>query len=285
MRFDEVTQDLCVGKCPYCTHNSFKYRDSDTWMFLCHSCQRNMNFEKVSEYVRRSNSGNDSSRSTISIAVNYDSLLSSCEVLDSLPDSHMAVSFVRNRGIPDWILGDLFYIQDARDLARAGSAQSSRHHKIVIPLRDKDKKLFGVQLRALEKNDAPKYQTILFREEDKLFGQDRIDESKDICFVEGPFDSLFLKNSLAMCGSSMDLTKYRTHGIIVLDNEPRNSQTVSKMKKYLENGFRVVIWPDSVKEKDINDMVIKGHDPKKIISQNIFQGLTGIIKLNNWKKS
>ena len=284
MRFTAVTSDFEHGDCPYCKSQAFKYRDSDTWMFLCHSCQRNLIFEKAEEHARRNNAGSVSSGTSVSVAINYDSILSNCEVLNSLPDSHIAVSFIRSRGIDDRILDDLFYVQDARSIATAGSAKTSRSHKIVIPLRDEDKKLFGVQLRALDKDDAPKYQTILFRDQDKLFGLDRINTNSDIVFVEGPLDSIFLKNSLAMCGSSMDLTKYKTHGIIALDNEPRNLQIVSKMKKFIEDGFRIVIWPDHVKEKDINDMVLAGYDPEAIIQQNVYSGLTGKIKLNSWKK-
>ena len=285
MRFTTVTSDFAHGTCPYCDNQAFKYRDSDTWMFLCHSCQRNLIFEKAEEHARRNSSRSSSSRSSVSVAINYDSILSNCEVLNSLPDSHCAVSFLRSRGIDGDIFRDLFYIQDARNIAEAGSAKTSRSHKLVIPLRDNDKKLFGVQLRALDKDDSPKYQTILFRDQDKLYGLDRINTDNDVVFVEGPLDSLFLNNSLAMCGSSMDLTKYKTLGIIALDNEPRNAQIVSKMKKFIEDGFRVVIWPDHVKEKDINDMVLAGYDPEQIINQSVYSGLTGKIKLNSWKKT
>jgi hypothetical protein len=122
------------------------------------------------------------------------------------------------------------------------------------------------------------------KDHDKIFGLDKIDQTDTIIIVEGPIDSLFVKNSLAMAGSDANLNKYLTKSVIALDNEPRNREIVNKMAKYLDNGFKVVIWPETIREKDINDMVLSGIDPNAVIQNNIYSGLTGKIKLNTWKK-
>ena len=64
---------------------------------------------------------------------------------------------------------------------------------------------------------------MLDEEQPKIFGLDRIDTNKSIYITEGPFDATFIKNSVAMAGSDIDI---RTFGwsdyIWVFDNEPRN---------------------------------------------------------------
>ena len=102
--------------------------------------------------------------------------------------------------------------------------------------------------------------------------------------VEGPIDSLFLKNCVAMAGSDTLDFKYRTLATICLDNEPRNRQIVQKMSKYLDNGFQIVIWPNKIKEKDINEMVMNGVDVESVLSENVYSGMVGKIELNSWKK-
>jgi len=56
------------------------------------------------------------------------------------------------------------------------------------------------------------------------------------------------------------------------------------MKKYLDNGYNIVIWPDKIKAKDVNDMILSGIDVEPIIYENVYSGLPGKIKLNSWKR-
>ena len=76
--------------------------------------------------------------------------------------------------------------------------------------------------------------------------------------VEGPIDSLFLPNCLAMAGADMSdlsiLNKDKT--TLIFDNEPRNFQICISMVKSLQDGWKVVVWPKSITCKDINDMVL-----------------------------
>ena len=71
---------------------------------------------------------------------------------------------------------------------------------------DRDKKLIGFQGRALDSSQQPKYLTIMLDEDaPKLYGLDTVDETKPIYILEGPFDSTFVENSVAMCGSDVDI--------------------------------------------------------------------------------
>ena len=87
-----------------------------------------------------------------------------------------------------------------------------------------------------------------------------------------------------MAGSDGLSDKYKTSGIMCFDNEPRNTQIVAKLERYVNDGFKVVIWPDSIKQKDINDMVNQGVDVQHIVEQNTFCGLAAKIKFNSWKR-
>ena len=64
--------------------------------------------------------------------------------------------------------------------------------------------------------------------------------------------------------------------VFVMDNEPRNKQIVDRMQHIINSNFRCVIWPEKIKEKDINDMILSGINDvelKEIISKNTFKGL------------
>ena len=103
--------------------------------------------------------------------------------------------------------------------------------------------------------------------------------------MEGPFDSTFVENSIAMCGSDVDVGTFGWSDYIwVLDNEPRNREIVSRISKLIDRGQKVLIWPNTVNEKDINDMVLSGHDVQEMIESNIYSGLEAKLKFNLWKK-
>jgi len=157
--------------------------------------------------------------------------------------------------------------------------------RIIIPLYDESKTLIGFQGRALV-SSFTKYITIMLDDEaPKLYGLDKIDKSKSIYIVEGPFDSTFVENAVAMCGSDVDIGSFNWSDYIwVLDNEPRNREIVTRISKLIDRGHKVVIWPSNITEKDINDMVLSGHDVVNVVESNTYSGLEAKIKFNNWKK-
>lgn len=163
--------------------------------------------------------------------------------------------------------------------------------RIIIPFKDKDGNLLGVQGRSIGPSKI-KYITIKGNEDDpKIFGWNRVDVNKTMYVVEGPIDSLFLVNCLA----TMDAALYHAPSIVgldkdyvfVYDNEPRNKQIVSNMRKTIDMGYKVCIWPDTIKEKDINEMVLAGNPSaaiQHIIDNNTYEGLMATMKMNQWSK-
>ena len=157
--------------------------------------------------------------------------------------------------------------------------------RIIIPMYDESKTLIGFQGRSLGPNSV-KYITVMLNEEAlKIYGLDTIKTEKPIYIVEGPFDSSLIENSVAMCGSDIDI---RTFGwsdyIWVFDNAPRNREIIERIHKTIDRGDKIVIWPSSIVEKDVNDMINSGQDVSKVIESNTYSGLKAKIKFNNWKK-
>ena len=156
--------------------------------------------------------------------------------------------------------------------------------RIIIPL-IYENQLIGFQGRALGPNSV-KYITIMLNEEaPKVYGLDSIDRKFPVYVVEGPFDSNFVSNSVALCGSDGDLDCLETCDLIyVYDNEPRNKEIVSRIERCIRDNRRVVIWPNNIGEKDINDMVLAGHNVMDVLESNIYSGLKAQLQFNTWKR-
>jgi hypothetical protein len=157
--------------------------------------------------------------------------------------------------------------------------------RIIIPMYDKDNNLIGFQGRSLVPNSV-KYITVMLDEEaPKIYGLNTIDEKLPVYVVEGPFDSTFINNSVALCGSDGDVRCLKGSSVVfVYDNEPRNREIVNRISKCISRGESVVIWPSGIVDKDINDMVLSGLNVMDVIKSNTYSGLEAKIKFNIWKK-
>lgn len=164
--------------------------------------------------------------------------------------------------------------------------------RLVIPMFDENGNMFGFQGRSFSK-DSIRYITIMLDDSHgKFFGLDTLDKNKKAYCVEGPIDSMFISNAIASCGgdiiSDLQLLNMEKESIVVVyDNEPRNPDTIKKMEKSIDAGYNVCIWPDTINEKDINDMVKGGMSPlavKTTINDNTFNGLGATLRLSQWRK-
>jgi transcription elongation factor Elf1 len=162
---------------------------------------------------------------------------------------------------------------------------SKDESRIVIPLYTEDGNLFGFQGRSLGKSKV-KYITIILDETiPKVYGLNNINKNEVVYVTEGPFDSTFLNNAIAMCGADVNLNSLNFSKVVyILDNEPRNKEICDRLSKLIDKGEQVVIWPKSVKEKDINDMVIAGLNVNDMVKSNTYQGLEAKVKFTEWKK-
>ena len=156
--------------------------------------------------------------------------------------------------------------------------------RIIIPLYYQ-KKVVGFQGRSLGSNSV-KYITIMLHEDaPKIYGLDDIQKDKTVYITEGPFDSTFISNSIALCGADGDVGRWGINNRVwIYDNEPRNSEITTRISNCIERGEKVVIWPSNIQEKDINDIHCAGHDVQAVIESNIYSDLEAKLKFTNWKK-
>jgi hypothetical protein len=119
----------------------------------------------------------------------------------------------------------------------------------------------------------------------KIYGLDEVQKNETVYITEGPFDSTFICNSIALCGADGDIGKWGIgNRVWIYDNEPRNAEITNRISKRISEGEKVVIWPSSISEKDINDMVLSGLDVQDVIKLNTYSGLEAKLKFTTWKK-
>jgi len=158
--------------------------------------------------------------------------------------------------------------------------------RIVIPLHTREGEIFGFQGRSLGPSSV-KYITVILDESiPKVYGLDQVSMDETIYITEGPFDSTFVQNAIAMCGSDilLDSLNLGSDIVYVLDNEPRNKEICNRISKLIDMGNKVVIWPKTVQQKDINDMVLAGLSVMDVLKLNTYRALEAKIKFNEWKK-
>ena len=156
--------------------------------------------------------------------------------------------------------------------------------RIIIPLIYEDK-FVGYQGRSLGPSKV-KYITVMLDDDaPKIYGLDKVGRDAPVFVTEGPFDSTFIRNSIAMCGADADVDRWGiSNPVYIYDNEPRNREIVNRISKTIDRGYQVVILPDHINVKDINDMVMSGLDVQNLVESNIYSGLQAKLKFTNWKK-
>jgi hypothetical protein len=156
--------------------------------------------------------------------------------------------------------------------------------RIIIPLFYQNT-LVGFQGRALSPSKI-KYITVMLNDDaPKIYGLDNIRRDATVYITEGPFDSTFVCNAIAMCGADADVSKWGINDPVwIYDNEPRNQEILSRISRTIDKGERIVIWPSGIKEKDINDMILSGLDVQSVIELNTYSGLEAKLKFTTWKK-
>ena len=210
--------------------------------------------------------------------------------LDLLNADHKAVKYVESRRIPKEKYSNFYYTSDFGKIMQSFDREGKEEERLVIPFYDESGKLIGVQGRAFSEN-AIRYITLKQEGCERLwYNLDKVDPHSTVYVTEGPIDSMFMSNGIAMQGAgwieSMPAKIQKSKIIFIFDNEPRNKEIVDLIGKYVDSGRNVVIWPDEINKKDINDMVLAYglSITTKIIINNVYSGLTAKMKYTKWKK-
>ena len=317
-RFTQKKEDLYNFRCPLCGDSQknktksrgYVYRKKNDYFYMCHNCGASTTFynfldkvdptlikEYALERYKNGETGNNNypkpdfeefktEKPIFKKALDLPSI-------DSLPEAHFAKVYVQQRRIPKDFLSQLYYAEDFAAFIQSLGIEkelSKKDKRLVIPFYDQEKNLVAIQGRALGESKL-RYITIKLHEDNhKFFGLDRIDEDKMIYVVEGPIDSMFLDNAVATADSNLEsITSIydKSKVTLIFDNEPRNKEIVKKIDEAIEKHYNVVIWPEMIESKDINDMILDGFSPDEIqdiISKHTFVNLRAKAEFVNWKK-
>jgi len=307
-KFVKKKADLYNFRCPYCGDSQkhknkargYFFRVKTDLVFKCHNCgvgRTLPNFlkdhasdlydEYILERYKKGTTGKGSYVPKPKFKKPVFKKHGNLDRVSSLNIEHKAYKYLVNRKIDP----SLFYYTDQFCTwvnTQKPTFKDIRidHPRIIIPFINSEGEWFGFQGRALNPKDKLRYITVMLDEsKPKIYGLERIDVEKTIYIVEGPFDSTLLDNSIAMAGSDVDSRTFGWSNCVwVYDNEPRNREIVNRISRSIDRGEKVVIWPSDIHEKDINDMVIAGHDVQSLVELNTYQNLEAKIKFTEWKK-
>jgi len=304
-------------RCPYCgdSHKSktkargYVFRKEQKLLYRCHNCSKgttlqgllkhidvNIYKDYIFEQYKKDRVNKELDGKLTFTQPNFmkgSSPLKSLKKISQLRHDHPVKRFVDSRKIPTKTHFELFFAPKFYKwvntiIPNKFPSTEGDHPRLVIPFFDENNEFFCFQGRSFG-NEKPKYITLkLNPDKNKVYGLNRVDKSKHILVVEGPIDSLFLDNCIAVAGSTnfaKDIPKENT--TIVFDNERRNREIMIQVKQIIDKGYNVVLWPDDVKEKDINDMIISGMTKDQIqtiIKNNTYQGNMAKMKFATWKR-
>ena len=313
LQFKKKGDFLWNFRCPYCGDSQksrtkargFVYRKKNDLFYKCHNCGIGTTLGKLIEYVDskvhkdyimeryrcgvKTNNPEPEFKFDVPI-FRKKGVLKSLKSISDLSTEHPARKIVEERLIPSEFFSDLYLCESFYKFTNTlvpnkFPSLDGDHPRLLIPFRNEKGEVFAYQGRAFGK-EQPKYITIrLDNDTTKIFGLDRIDDSKQVYAVEGPLDSLFLDNCIAVGGA--DLAKLTNDTVIIFDNEPRNREICKQMDSCIGFDKKIVIWPDSMKHKDINDMIMSGYEKEEIqeiINDNIFSGVAAKLRFSEWKK-
>ena len=321
-RFQRKGDNLFNVRCPLCgdSHKNkskmrgYIYRKINDLFYKCHNCGAGMSLgslikqldpelhkEYIMERYKSGENGNSNFKAPKNIfpktkfgkitkQVQYDN----AERCDKLPSQHFCIEYLKGRNIPEQYYSKLLYTNNFKlfcdEINPTHGKTLTEDKRLIIPFYDEYNELIAVSGRALEASDYTlRYVTVrVVDSDDKLiYGMDRVNLSKPIYLVEGPVDSLFLDNCVASADANLSVTAktIKSNDItLVFDNEPRNKNIVNLMQNAIKDGYKIVIWPDNVVGKDINEMYNNGIDVKSVIDSNTYKELKARMQLHSWKK-
>ena len=304
-KFKKVKNNLYNFRCPICGDSQrnknkargYLYQVKNNTNFKCHNCGVNVSFNNFlkqidsvihKQYTFEKFKDGKTGRNFIVEEPDFNFEVPKFKAKLDLPkasENPNAKSYLQNRKLNP----DKFYYADkfkswTNSQKETFDDVSKDEPRIIIPLFYQNT-LVGFQGRALGPSKI-KYITVMLNDDaPKIYGLDEIEKSKTVYITEGPFDSTFIHNSIALCGADGDVDKWGIGDCVwIYDNEPRNREILSRISRVIEMGQKVVIWPSTIKEKDINDMVLSGLNVQSVIESNTYSGLEAKLKFTTWKK-
>jgi transposase-like protein len=329
-KFKQVDKNLFNCRCPFCGDSQknkhkargyFYTKNENTLLFHCHNCgiTRNVRsflqqfdkglYDEYSKELLKEGLSFQRPRQTVGINAKEKDItvagppkfvsgtpLQALKRVSQLRHDHPVKAYCERRKIPSNQHYRIFFAPKFKEWVNTfipGKFQNieSDEPRLILPFLDTNGDFIGISARALTKKE-PRYYTIYYdRTKPRLFGLDTCKLNERVYVTEGPVDSLFLPNALAMMGTDINVVTSigidKSKLVFVLDNQPRNPEVCKVIEKIIESGYNIFLWPESYTVKDINDLVLKGlkvQDIKLMIDCNIHSGLQAKLKFTQWKK-
>jgi transcription elongation factor Elf1 len=219
------------------------------------------------------------------------------ESVSKLPSGHFCLTYVQKRKIPEKFYDNFYFTTNyekfIKTLIPNCDKELTKDARLIIPFYDEYNELIAVTGRALESgNKTLRYVTVRTNDSTNklLYGMDTVDLNQPVKIVEGQIDSLFLNNCVASGDGNLAIAAKNIsceRKILIFDNEKRNKEILKMMQDAIKLGHDIVIWPDSIEPKDINEMIMSGishNEIEEIISNNTFSGLEAQTRFTFWKK-
>jgi hypothetical protein len=319
--FKKTDKTVYNFSCPICGDSKrnkrkargYVYEKGEYYIFHCHNCSVSMPFAKFlkeidetvykeylfekfqnKKYQTNENITSFTQKMKAPKFLDFEPL-KKLKKVSSLPITHPIKKYVVSRKIPNNQHFKLFECPNFKGfineiIPHKFACIKNDETRLLIPFIDSNKKVHALQGRSM-KSSLPKYITIILDETvPKIYGLDTVKFSDKVFVFEGPIDSMFIENSIATAGGDIVsvLDGYCKEKLtVVYDNEPRSIETIKKIDKAIELGYNVCIWPESIKYKDVNDMVMSGmssEEIRNIITNNTFSGLKAKLTLVKWSK-
>jgi hypothetical protein len=304
-KFKKVKNNLYNFRCILCGDSQknknkargYLYQVKNNTNFKCHNCGANISFNNflkqldltihkqyIFEKFKEGNTGRNFVAEEPKFQFDSTKFKSKLD-LPKASENPNSKLYLKNRKLNP----DKFYYADkfkewTNSLKQTFDSIEKDEPRIIIPLFYQNT-LVGFQGRSLGYNKI-KYITVMLDDDaPKIYGLDEVKKNQTVYITEGPFDSTFISNSIALCGADGDVDKWGiSDPVWVYDNEPRNAEIHSRISRVIDRGEKVVIWPSAIKEKDINEMILSGLEVQSVIELNTYSGLEAKLKFTTWKK-
>jgi len=304
-KFKRVKSNLYNFRCPICGDSKknksktrgYLYAVKANTNFKCHNCGASMslnNFLKqvdpavhkqyVLEKFKEGHTGRNFVTEEPDFKFEAPKFKKKLKLPKASEDPRPAGYLTARKLNPDHFYYAKHFKKFANSLKPTFDSEKHDEDRIIIPLYY-EKNLIGFQGRSIDPNPV-KYITVMLDDDaPKIYGLDNIRRDAPVYVTEGPFDSTFIRNAIAMCGADADVDRWGvSNRVWIYDNEPRNREIVNRISKTIDSGDSIVIFPSHIEEKDINDMAMAGHDVQNLVECNTYSGLEAKLKFNTWKK-
>jgi hypothetical protein len=218
--------------------------------------------------------------------------------LSTVDEKHPAKAYLLGRKIPTAFVEDAYYTDNLHEFIKENvreDKQLPESDYILILIKNQFGLPIGFNCRAMAQSAKKRYIKIRYDDSNHLlFGIDRLDKTKDIYVVEGEFDAMFIDNAIAVGGVTqfMNVEKLleveKEKLVIIPDNERHSKEVCHVIAGLIDKDYRVVLFPETMSGKDINDMVMNHKlscdELKRLIDGFTYTGIRASLEFSNWRK-